>query len=58
MQDYVRGAFQALTWVREVLADSHPKSEGTQKALVEVDEALRDIEHGVAVDFRWRLKSS
>ena len=56
MHDYIRGAFQALTWAREIVGNCE-KSESMQKALFALDEALRDIEHGVAVDFRWRLRS-
>jgi len=53
MNDYVRGALEALTWARIVLEDQ----EGDlKKAIEEIEAALKDINAGVAVDFRERLK--
>lgn len=57
MNDYIRGAFQALTWVREVVITDVKDNEKAKKVLFEIDEAINDIEHGVAIDFRWRLRS-
>lgn len=57
MHDYVRGAFQALAWVREVIIENSKEPEALKRIKKEIDSALDDIEHGVAVDFRWRLKS-
>jgi hypothetical protein len=53
MNDYVRGALEALTWARTVLEDQQgdPKS-----AIEEIEGALKDINAGVAVNFRERLK--
>jgi len=52
MNDYVRGALEALTWARTVVEDQGD----LKKAIEEIDEALKDINAGVAVDFRERLK--
>jgi len=52
MNDYVRGALEALTWARTVLEDQgDPK-----RAIEEIEAALKDINAGVAVNFRERLK--
>jgi hypothetical protein len=57
MRDYPAGAFEALTWVKV-------KLEGQEKKCAvciikqEVEEALNDLQHGVAVDFRQRLTSA
>lgn len=51
MREYVRGAFEALSWVRELLT-----SDLSRKQIIEeVDAALGDIREGVATDFRYRL---
>lgn len=57
MHDYIRGAFQALTWVREIISENSKDPKGLERIKKEIDSALEDIEHGVAIDFRWRLKS-
>ena len=59
MNDYVRGAFEALNWVEALLADIEPAKDPRdqlKKAVTEVEEALADIKEGVAVDFRHKLK--
>jgi hypothetical protein len=57
MHDYIRGAFQALTWIREVAENLRNDSERFDKLIKLIDEALNDIEHRIAVDFRWRIRS-
>ena len=52
MKDYVRGAFEALSWVREILA-----YEKKEDVIREIDAALEDIRRGLAIDFRYRLKA-
>lgn len=46
-----------MTWVREVIVENSKSSDGLKKVMEEIDGALGDIEHGVAIDFRWRLKT-
>lgn len=56
LHDYVRGAFEALSWVRKLLVDLRRNPEGLERAVREVDEAIEDIREGVAIDFRERLR--
>jgi len=58
LHDYVRGAFEALSWVRKLLVGLRRNPEGWEKAIKEVDNAIEDIKEGVAIDFRWRLRES
>ena len=53
MHDYVRGAFEALSWISSLLED--PKVE-KEKIRQEVEEALDDIKEGSAVNFRFKLR--
>jgi len=58
MHDYVRGAFEALSWVRLLLLDLQTKpDQAVKETLKEIDAALDDIKTGVAGDFRWRLRT-
>lgn len=58
MHDYVRGAFEALSWVRLLLLDLQCKpEEAVKETLKEIEAALDDIKTGVAGDFRWRLRA-
>ncbi|MEM3666903.1 MAG: hypothetical protein QW222_07475 [Candidatus Bathyarchaeia archaeon] len=57
MHDYVKGAFEALSWVRLQLLDlQHNPDQAVKETLKEIDAALEDIKRGVAGDFRWRLR--
>jgi hypothetical protein len=58
MNDYVRGAFEALNWVHILLAsvDSEKDLDHVNRAVREVESAMSDIRDGIAVDFRHRLK--
>lgn len=51
MNDYCKGAIEALFWVK-VLTDKNTPSE---KIAVEVNKAISDLYNGLAVDFRERL---
>ncbi len=59
MHDYVRGAFEALSWVQKQL-DSVDSSKDTVEQLRklnrEIEAAISDIKLGVAGEFRWKLK--
>jgi len=58
MHDYVRGAFEALSWVRLLLQELRDNPVcAVEETLKEIDEALEDIKTGVAGDFRWRLRA-
>jgi hypothetical protein len=52
MHDYVKGAFEALSWVRQSLKND----KSLEQILKEIEQALEDINEGVALDFRDRLK--
>ena len=63
MRRYIRGAYEALSWVRALIRQ---KSDLTldemcvrtlDEMLKKVDEALEDINECTALDFRWRLKA-
>ena len=53
LNEYARGALEALTWVRGLLK----KNLGNKEVLREVELAIDDILSGVSVDFRNRLRS-
>lgn len=53
MHDYLKGAYEALSWVKLTLKEKND----AQKVLEEVNGAINDITEGVAVDFRERLKT-
>jgi len=53
MHDYLKGAYEALSWVRLTLKGK----KDVEKVLEEVNGAINDITEGVAVDFRERLKT-
>jgi hypothetical protein len=50
MREYVRGAFQALAWVRMILSNVKDMT-GLEKALAEVDKALETLRSSAAKDF-------
>jgi hypothetical protein len=54
LNDYVRGAFEALSWVHSLLDVEDQKN---PEFVNRIENALTDIRKGVAVDFLWRLKS-
>jgi len=57
MNDYARGAFEALSWILYLIEDLEGSENGWQKLKREVEERLRDIQTGVAVHFKTRLES-
>lgn len=52
MHDYVKGAFEALSWVKELLLEK----QDVNVVLKEIEDTLRDIESGVSMDFRRNLR--
>ena len=51
MRDYVRGAFQALAWVRMILANVKDLP-GLEKAVAQIDQALDTVREAAAKDFK------
>jgi hypothetical protein len=59
VNDYLVGAFEALSWVYAMLIDIDPERaplDSVGRMVKEVEGALGDIRCGVAVDFRFRLR--
>jgi len=54
VNDYAAGAFEALSWIK----GSTERCRTCQRVLEEVEEALDDMQRGVAVDFRRRITIS
>jgi len=50
LKEYVRGAFQALAWVRMLLSNVKDMA-GLEKALGEIDQALEKVKTTAAKDF-------
>ena len=50
MNEYVRGAFQALAWVRMILANVKDTAQ-LEKVLGEIDKALETLRSTAAKDF-------
>jgi len=58
MRPYVQGSLEALTWVQELLEGLRGDPHGVDKAIKEVEDALRDLRRGMALDFRERLRAT
>ncbi len=56
LKEYIRGAFQALAWVRMQLANVK-KIEDLDKALEQIDKAIETIKERAAVDFTEDIKT-
>ena len=56
MRDYASGAFEALSWVKELLLENKTRCQGCQRILEEVEAVLEEIRGGAADDFRWHIK--
>ena len=51
MRDCVRGAFQALAWVRMLLANVKDLP-GLEKAIAQIDQALESVREAATKDFQ------
>ena len=51
MKDHIRGAFQALAWVRMILANVKDLP-GLEEAIAQIDEALDKVREAAAKDFK------
>ncbi len=56
LKEYVRGAFQALSWVRLRLSNVKDM-DGLNKVLVEIDEAMDTVKQSIGVDFRKDMET-
>lgn len=52
MNEYCRGALEALSWVKSMLLNRSP-----EHAIVMIDQAKDDILNGAAIDFAERLRA-
>ena len=55
MRDYPHGAFEALSWVRNLLNEADANCEDCQKILGEVERILNEIQRAAGVDFPLRF---
>lgn len=58
MNDYTRGAFEALSWVESLIENLKHNPEGWKTLAKEVNDATIDIKRGIGVDFRYRLRAT
>jgi len=58
VNDYAAGAFEALSWIRMMIKRSNERCQTCQRVLEEIEEALDEMQTGVAVDFRRRITVS
>ena len=57
MRDYVRGAFQALAWVRMILANVKDLP-GLEKAIAQIDQALEKVRQAAGKDFQKDMQAA
>ena len=55
MRDYAEGAFEALSWIRTLIKNSNERCQTCQRILEEIEEAIDEMQTGVAIDFRRRV---
>ena len=55
MRDYAEGAFEALSWIRMMIKSSSEQCHTCQHVLEEIEDAIEEMQTGVAVDFRRRI---
>jgi len=55
MKDYIRGAFQALAWVRMLLSNIKDLAD-LEKALAQIDQALETVRTAAAKDFQQDIE--
>jgi len=54
MRDYPQGAFEALRWVRILSRQTNTRCQGCQKILEQIEDTLKEIQRGAAIDFTLR----
>ena len=55
MNDYGRGALEALAWVQSLMEEMR-KAKDWEKLRRDVDDVKEDLLRGIAVDFRFRIE--
>lgn len=55
MNDYGRGALEALAWVQSLMEEMR-KDKDWEKLRRDVDDVKEDLLRGIAVDFRFRIE--
>lgn len=58
MNDYTRGALEALAWAQSLIERLLCDPDGMKKLQKEIQAAKEDILSGVGVDFRYRLRAA
>jgi hypothetical protein len=58
LRDYAEGALEALSWIRMMIRGSNERCRTCQRVLEEIEDALDEMQTGVAVDFRRRISVS
>jgi len=56
MKDYIRGAFQALAWVRMLLSNIKDLAD-LEKALAQIDQTLETVRTAAAKDFQQDIQT-
>jgi len=58
MRDYPEGAFEALSWVKQLFEEQNTRCQGCQSVLEKVERMLSRIQRGAAVDFSMKIESN
>jgi len=56
MRETTQAVFEALAWVQVMLEGLLGDPHGVEKALREVNEVIESLKHGVAVDFKQKIR--
>ena len=56
MNDYSKGALEALAWVQQLMKGLRNEPDGWSRMEREVEAAKDDLLSGVGIDFRQRLR--
>ena len=56
VRETVQAVLEALMWVQVMLEDLVNDPDGVRKALHEVEEVIDSLKHGIAVDFKQKVK--
>ena len=55
MRDYPQGAFEALSWAKQLLEKSNTRCQECQRTLEQIEDILNRIQEGAAVDFTLKF---
>jgi len=56
VRETVQAVPEALMWVQVMLEDLVNDPDGVRKALHEVEEVIESLKHGIAVDFKQKVR--